>query len=100
MGTHRFIEFPFIAIILLTAAGAAEGESDCCYQNGSPGCSDGPCQSIVCLADPFCCTVTWDILCAGAAETACADLCEPGGSCPGALTRHPPGWNARQPAGS
>ena len=43
--------------------------------NGEPGCSDQTCQDIVCAADPFCCDIGWDGICANEAD----DLCECGG---------------------
>ena len=47
------------------------GSSDCCAPQESPGCSDLPCEAVVCAADPFCCNTTWDSLCADAAAVAC-----------------------------
>jgi hypothetical protein len=44
-------------------------ESDCCIDNGTPGCDDPECQAIVCAQDPFCCDVAWDGLCASQALT-------------------------------
>ena len=51
------------------------GEVDCCEANGTPGCDDPDCQAPVCAADPFCCDVTWDSICAAAAADLCGDLC-------------------------
>jgi hypothetical protein len=48
---------------------------DCSTGNGSPGCADGDCCTTVCQADPFCCEVEWDDLCADQA----AELCDSGG---------------------
>lgn len=45
--------------------------SDCCFGNGSPSCDDSACSSAICIADPFCCTMQWDDICAASAETAC-----------------------------
>lgn len=47
------------------------GGSDCCEANGTPGCNDITCQSIVCAIDPFCCNTTWDAVCAQTAEANC-----------------------------
>jgi len=57
-------------------------EGDCCAANGTPGCDDVDCTTVVCGADPFCCDSQWDITCANAAtaEVACQGL---GGACPG-----------------
>jgi hypothetical protein len=61
--------------------GGGAGQGDCCIPNGSEGCQDLSCQQIVCASDPFCCSVTWDQICADAADTSCA-ICNPGqGDC-------------------
>lgn len=46
--------------------------SDCCSANGTPGCDDPDCQTLICNADPFCCDTEWDGLCADAANDNCA----------------------------
>lgn len=48
----------------------------CCLPNGSPGCSDEPCQSCVCEEDSACCTEAWTQECALKAATGCSDSCE------------------------
>jgi hypothetical protein len=61
------------------------GPSNCCVSNGSPGCTDPECEACVCSVDPFCCTVTWDGLCAAEAvgdipigcEGICLQCCSP-----------------------
>ena len=55
------------------------GGSNCCEDNGTPGCDDETCQTIVCDVDPFCCEQTWDDICAGIAIELCGDLCGGGG---------------------
>ncbi len=59
------------------------GAGDCCQPNGTPGCSNTACCEAVCAADPFCCEVEWDSICADAAADlpACGCAAEP--SCPG-----------------
>jgi cysteine-rich repeat protein len=54
---------------------------DCCFTDpaGAPGCGDPACQSTVCSADPFCCSVAWDSICANEALTLCA-CCGPCGN--------------------
>lgn len=47
------------------------GRGDCCAVNGSAGCDDPACCDAVCAADPFCCDVTWDMVCVDAAQTLC-----------------------------
>ena len=54
---------------------------DCCSPNGTPGCNGEVCCNIICNADPFCCDVEWDGICAAAAEGSCGKLC--GGPPPG-----------------
>ena len=43
---------------------------DCCISNGTPGCENAICEMTICAADPFCCSTSWDGLCANAAMTA------------------------------
>jgi len=43
-----------------------------CYEaHGSPSCSDEPCCTGVCNADPFCCQEEWDTVCAFFAVSIC-----------------------------
>jgi len=51
--------------------------SDCCINNGTPGCNDPACEALICAADPFCCDTAWDQLCADAAIAEC-DACQGG----------------------
>jgi hypothetical protein len=53
------------------------GAGSCCIADGTPGCDDPDCCAIVCAADPFCCDVAWDSICAGEAVSLCGDLCAP-----------------------
>jgi len=48
----------------------AGGAGDCCAANGSPGCTDIPCEGQICALDDFCCTMEWDQICADAATGA------------------------------
>ena len=45
------------------------GPGDCCDPagNGSPGCNNLDCCERVCAANPFCCSIEWDDICAGEA---------------------------------
>ncbi|MCH7704468.1 MAG: hypothetical protein IIB61_05100 [Planctomycetes bacterium] len=52
------------------------GEGNCCIANGSPGCDDPDCEAAICAADPFCCDVTWDDVCAE--DAANEPLCDCG----------------------
>ncbi|WP_437724827.1 MopE-related protein [Sorangium sp. So ce861] len=45
-------------------SGGAGPEDTCCEAGSSPGCSDGGVAACVCGADPYCCDVAWDGLCA------------------------------------
>lgn len=68
------------------------GVDPCALANGAcfdphatPGCADPTCCATTCDVDPFCCDVTWDEFCAGAAEGLCTGsfpACVPGaGGC-------------------
>ena len=54
---------------------------DCCFPNGTPGCSDATCCQDVCDDDPFCCDSNWDTSCAQRAQTACVNICDSNLSC-------------------
>jgi hypothetical protein len=47
------------------------GSGDCLEPHGTPGCEDESCCTTVCAADPFCCEVQWDRICADAARAIC-----------------------------
>jgi hypothetical protein len=51
------------------------GTSNCCVANGGVGCDDLTCQDAVCAADSFCCTTSWDGICADEANLFCPDIC-------------------------
>ncbi|MCH9686988.1 MAG: hypothetical protein K0V04_36470, partial [Deltaproteobacteria bacterium] len=52
-------------------------DSDCCTASasGTPGCTDAVCEAAVCASDPFCCSNSWDGLCANGALNLCPALC-------------------------
>ena len=56
-------------------SGSVSG-SDCCFDNGTPGCSDAICRSLVCATRPACCLGKWNQICANLAldEATCACL--------------------------
>jgi hypothetical protein len=60
----------------------APGTGDCFVADGTPFCEDADCCNAVCAADPFCCSVAWDSICANEAQIFCVDcdLTCPGGS--------------------
>lgn len=43
--------------------------SACCDQQAGSGCSDTAVQDCVCAVDDYCCSVLWDLTCAGEVET-------------------------------
>ncbi len=59
------------------------GSGDCFDPagNGSPGCENSDCCTVVCLDDPFCCETEWDDLCAASALVLCTGA--PCPRCPG-----------------
>ena len=56
----------------VSCAGGGGGSGDCCAANGSPGCEDSECQTLICNSDSYCCEVEWDEICSDAANTDCA----------------------------
>jgi hypothetical protein len=61
--------------ILNVSVGPPLQISDCCFDNGSPGCDDSSCESTVCALDPICCSFPWGNRCANHAKTDCGGLC-------------------------
>lgn len=52
------------------------GTGDCCVTNETVGCDNLACQTCVCGLDPFCCSTSWDGICAGeAAAPPCDTAC-------------------------
>lgn len=49
----------------------SENAGPCLIANGSIGCDQSDCCAVVCEADPFCCDIEWDALCADAAAAVC-----------------------------
>ncbi len=47
----------------------------CCTDNGAPGCNVMVIETCVCTVDPFCCSNTWDGLCADQAIADCDAQC-------------------------
>ncbi len=48
-----------------------------CQGKKTPGCNGCGCETCVCGKYPFCCSVAWDALCAGACEAECGYSCKP-----------------------
>ncbi len=69
-----------VLTVACVAGGPCPGQGGCCEANGTPGCDDPACCSLVCGADPFCCDVSWDEVCAESAIGVCAGLCGDGSS--------------------
>ncbi|MHC4414149.1 MAG: hypothetical protein ACYS0G_02575 [Planctomycetota bacterium] len=67
------------------APGCGGDSGSCCVANGTPGCADTACCTIVCDSDPYCCDVDWDGVCAEQAQALCdcsGGFCGPGnGNC-------------------
>jgi hypothetical protein len=64
-------------ICAVCIACGSEGTGNCCVANDTPFCDDAECCEAICAADPFCCDVNWDSLCAGAAQAQC-EVCGAG----------------------
>lgn len=56
-----------------------ECAGDCCTAHDNPACNDSSCCSQVCAADPICCEVRWDFVCANTARALCGG---PNDACP------------------
>ncbi len=50
----------------------ASATESCCVAHSAPGCNDETCCNTVCGADPFCCSVQWDSICASETGTMCS----------------------------
>ena len=55
--------------------GCDYGDGDCCTDNGTPGCENDLGEDCVCAMDPYCCEVTWDMICADEYENMCGGTC-------------------------
>jgi hypothetical protein len=51
-----------------------EAKHSCC-STGGPGCTDPECCQAVCMQDPFCCDVQWDVVCLGQVGSLCGSIC-------------------------
>ncbi len=82
--TARVILFA-LSFASLVRAGVPCGDpawGDCCVPNGTPGCDAQFCCETVCDADPFCCEVEWDQICADLVLGVCKGVCgDPPGFC-------------------
>ena len=56
--------------------GCDYGGCDCCEDNGTAGCENDLGEDCVCAADPFCCEVTWDAICADVFQNTCGGACD------------------------
>jgi hypothetical protein len=74
-----------VAIVCCAAARAmaqCPAEGDCRKPHQTPGCVMPDCCAIVCKANPLCCEIAWDQLCADAALEACEGInCPAEGDC-------------------
>jgi hypothetical protein len=63
-------------------SGNCGGTGNCYAPHGGQGCSVAACCEAVCAKDPFCCSTSWDELCASTAVEICTACGEPSaGSC-------------------
>ncbi|NUN12744.1 MAG: hypothetical protein HUU55_03830 [Myxococcales bacterium] len=49
--------------------------ADCCSAKSTTGCGNSACQDCVCGMDGFCCSTSWDTICASEANNQCASVC-------------------------
>ncbi len=63
--------------------GAADA-GDCLVSHPTPFCGDESCCVAICAVDPFCCTQSWDEVCAAEADSVCNGAACGRGSCNGA----------------
>lgn len=52
-----------------------EAPSVCCEQQAGAGCPDAAVEACVCAVDDYCCSVFWDLTCAGEVETLSCGSC-------------------------
>ncbi|MHC4990778.1 MAG: hypothetical protein ACYTGC_07330, partial [Planctomycetota bacterium] len=81
------LDDPFAPLQLLL------GASDCCYDNGTPGCDDPACEALICGMDSFCCDVFWDQICADQALMLC-QTCASNDDCEDAIALPVPSMTA------
>jgi len=71
--TTPLIAGPLLGLLLSGGAIAQCPAPGSCFQaHSNPGCEDAQCCNTVCAQDGFCCTTSWDGICASAANTLCA----------------------------
>jgi predicted outer membrane repeat protein len=51
------------------------GDSDCCDEHPTPGCTDPVCEAAVCEYHPECCELEWDRTCRRSADRLCCTVC-------------------------
>ena len=49
---------------------------NCCTPRLTGGCEDFDCQALICQVDAFCCTASWDLICAELAVDNCPEICD------------------------
>ncbi|MEM9461181.1 MAG: S1 family peptidase [Myxococcota bacterium] len=66
-----------ICVSEVESFGIGQCDSTCCEPQifPSPGCDDAGVQACVCAADPFCCSTSWDSICANEVESLGCSLC-------------------------
>ena len=52
-----------------------------CHTTETPGCGGCACEDCVCVKDPYCCDIVWDLLCVGICDEECGGcgpyVCDP-----------------------
>ena len=70
-----------VTVLAVSTAHAGPGacgdpaSGSCCIGNGTPGCDDTDCCQAICAADPFCCDIEWDDICASGTCALCDGIC-------------------------
>ncbi len=60
-----------VVTFLAMAAAPAHAQSNCCEAWGGIGCENPDCTALICGQDSFCCDLSWDDVCADAANKQC-----------------------------
>lgn len=60
------------ALFLPSTCSQAPEAATCCVSGPWVGCSTPECCTLICAADPFCCSEGWDLTCTQAVRTTCA----------------------------
>lgn len=70
----RVLAFAFAFVLCLQPEARAQcgvNPGNCCFAHPGRGCIEPSCCQEVCAIDPFCCSTSWDALCASRAQANC-----------------------------